>query len=310
MLLDTASLYYRSFYALPESIRNADGISVGALRGFIDILSRLTTSYSPTTVVACWDDDWRPQWRVDLVPSYKAHRVFAPDSDAIGTAEDVPDALELQLPMITEFLELAGIPIVGASGYEADDVIGTLSTATSHPVDIVTGDRDLFQLIDDDRDVRVISTIKGMAKLEVWTDASVRAAYGVSAAQYIDFSTMRGDASDGLPGVPGIGEKTAATLLTDFTTLDRIRSAAERGEGMSAARAARIVAAGDYLDRAVRVVAVARDLELDVPETRTEGLSPATVQKLRAFAERWSCTAAVERFIDVRSSGTHDSALG
>ena len=149
MLLDTASLYFRAFFGVPDSIAGA-GRHAGQRRPRAARLhqpaGRATTS--PTHLACCWDNDWRPQWRVDLIPSYKAHRVVArgrrrPD------VEEVPDPLEAQIPVIVDVLEAFGIAIVGADGYEADDVIGTLAPAPAMPVDIVTGDRDLFQLVDD-----------------------------------------------------------------------------------------------------------------------------------------------------------------
>lgn len=178
MLLDTASLYFRAFYGVPDKVTAPDGSPINAARGLLDIIAKLVTLYEPTHVVACWDDDWRPQWRVDLIPSYKTHRVVevvesGPD------VEEVPDPLEAQIPLIRETLAAIGIPIVGVAEHEADDVIGTLATTATMPVDIVTGDRDLFQLVDDARDVRVIYTARGMSNLEIVTDATVVAKYGV-----------------------------------------------------------------------------------------------------------------------------------
>jgi 5'-3' exonuclease len=153
MLLDTASLYFRAFYGVPDTIRRADGTPVNAVRGLLDMIARLTTDYGATHLVACWDDDWRPQWRVDLIPSYKSHRV-AEEVAGAPDVEVVPDALEAQIPMIRRVLELAGIAVVGAADHEADDVIGTYASHAELPVDVVTGDRDLFQIVDDARQVR------------------------------------------------------------------------------------------------------------------------------------------------------------
>ena len=209
MLLDTASLYFRAFFGVPE-ITGPDGTPVNAVRGLLDFISRLVGDYRPTDLVCCWDDDWRPQWRVDLLPSYKAHRVVA-ERTGQPDVEEVPDPLEVQVPIIREVLAAFGICVVGAPGYEADDVIGSLASQASQPVDIVTGDRDLFQLVDDDRDVRVLYIARGVGNHERVTNDWVRAKYGIDARQYADFATLRGDASDGLPGVAGVGEKTAAT---------------------------------------------------------------------------------------------------
>ncbi|MCD1268591.1 flap endonuclease [Microbacterium sp. MEC084] len=296
MLLDTASLYFRAFYGVPDTVRSPDGTPVNAVRGLLDMIAKLVTTYRPTHLVACWDDDWRPQWRVDLIPSYKAHRVV--EVVASGPdVEEVPDPLEVQVPVIREALATLGITVVGAAQHEADDVIGTLATRSAVPVDIVTGDRDLFQLVDDARDVRVIYTARGMSNLEIVTDAVVVAKYGVHAAQYADYATMRGDASDGLPGVKGVGEKTAATLLAAHGDLAGIRAAAAAGEGMSAGMRAKFAAAADYLDVAPRVVAVATDLDLgDVPAILPVP-DEAAAQRAREFAGRWNLGSSMDRVL-------------
>ena len=296
MLLDTASLYFRAFYGVPDKVTAPDGSPINAARGLLDIIAKLVTLYEPTHVVACWDDDWRPQWRVDLIPSYKTHRVVevvvsGPD------IEEVPDPLEAQIPLIRETLGAIGIPIVGVAAHEADDVIGTLATSATMPVDIVTGDRDLFQLVDDARDVRVIYTARGMSNLEVVTDATVVAKYGVLPSQYADFATMRGDASDGLPGVAGVGEKTAATLLQTHGDLEGIRIAAEAGEGMSAGVRAKILAASAYLDVAPTVVAVATSLPITAPGIPLRVLDPAEADAATALAERWNLGGSMSRAI-------------
>lgn len=292
MLLDSASLYFRAFYGVPEKVTAPDGTPVNAVRGFLDIIAKLVSTYRPTHLVACWDDDWRPQWRVDLIPSYKTHRVVEV-VDAGPDVEEVPDPLERQVPLIREALGLLGIAIVGAAEHEADDVIGTLATGAGMPVDIVTGDRDLFQLIDDDADVRVVYTARGMSNLEVLTDASVQAKYGVRASQYVDYAVLRGDASDGLPGVAGIGEKTAATLLSAHQDLAGIIAAAERGEGMGASAQAKVIAGADYLAVAPKVVRVVRDLPLTVP---TSALAPVVADAASAaFTAQWGLGSAFDR---------------
>jgi 5'-3' exonuclease len=297
MLLDTASLYFRAFYGVPDTVRAPDGTPVNAVRGLLDMIAKLVTAYDPTDLVACWDDDWRPQWRVDLIPSYKTHRVVevvagAPD------VEQVPDPLEAQIPIIRETLAALDIAVVGAAEHEADDVIGTLATQARMPVDIVTGDRDLFQLVDDDREVRVIYTARGMSNLEIVTDATVVTKYRVLPSQYADYATLRGDASDGLPGVAGIGEKSAATLLAAHGDLAGIRAAAATGDGITAAMRARLEAAADYLDVAPTVVRVVTDLPLDVPATRLHRLDEAARADAEALAERWGLATSMGRALD------------
>ena len=293
MLLDTASLYFRAFYGVPDKVRAPDGTSVNAARGLLDMIAKLVTAYEPTRLVACWDDDWRPAWRVDLLPSYKAHRVV----EAVATGpdvEEVPDPLEAQLPVIRAALEVLGIPISGASDHEADDVIGTLATRADVPVDIVTGDRDLFQLVDDDRGIRVVYTARGMSNLEIVDDAAVVSKYGVHAAQYADFAALRGDPSDGLPGVTGIGEKSAASLLAACATLDGIRAAAADGSAGTPAQRAKILAASDYLDVAPTVVRVARDLDLAPFDDR---LRPVDHDVAVALADTWNLGSSMTRVL-------------
>ncbi len=296
MLLDTASLYFRAFYGVPDKVTAPDGSPINAARGLLDIITKLITLYRPTHMVACWDDDWRPQWRVDLIPSYKTHRVVevvagGPD------VEEVPDPLEAQIPLIRQTLGMLGIPIIGVASHEADDVIGTLATKSAIPVDIVTGDRDLFQLVDDARGVRVVYTARGMSNLEIVTDEVVVGKYGVLPSQYADFATMRGDASDGLPGVAGVGEKTAATLLQTHGDLAGIRAAAEAGEGMSAGVRAKILAASAYLDVAPTVVAVATSLDITAPAEPLRALDPAEADAAEALAAKWNLGSSMTRAI-------------
>ena len=297
MLLDSASLYFRAFYGVPDTVKAPDGTPVNAVRGFLDIITRLVTTYEPTHLVACWDDDWRPQWRVDLIPTYKTHRV----AEVTATGPDievVPDPLEIQVPIIRQSLDALGIPIVGAAEHEADDVIGTLATRTSIPVDIVTGDRDLFQLVDDASDVRVIYTARGMSNLEIVTDATVVTKYGVLPTQYADFATLRGDSSDGLPGVAGIGEKTAATLLAAHGDLAGIIAAAEAGGGMSAGIQSKILAGLPYLAVAPTVVEVVKDLPLAETDSRVRAPGEKSRADAAALADQWALGTAMTRIID------------
>ncbi|TYL51240.1 5'-3' exonuclease [Agromyces mariniharenae] len=297
MLLDTASLYFRAFYGVPDSLKRADGTSVNAVRGLLDIIARLVADFEPTHIVACWDDDWRPHWRVELIPSYKAHRVaeVVPGGPDV---EETPDPLEAQIPMIRELLAVLGIPVVGAEHHEADDVIGTLATRADLPVDVVTGDRDLFQLVDDAREVRVVYTARGMSKLEVVTDVTVVGKYGVLPSQYADFAVLRGDASDGLPGVLGIGEKTAASLLQQFGDLDTLIAAAADPEApLSATMRARISGASDYLDVAPTVVEVVRDLVFEPFDARLAPLDPDAVAEIERLASDWNLGGSAQRVL-------------
>ena len=297
MLLDTASLYFRAYFGAPE-ILAPDGTNVNAVRGLLDYISRLVEQYRPTHLVCCWDDDWRPEWRVALLPTYKAHRVVA-EVDHAPDVEEVPDPLEVQVPIIREVLAAVGIAVVGAPGYEADDVIGTLATAAGQPVDVVTGDRDLFQLVDDEAQVRVLYVGRGVGRHERVDEAWVLEKYGVAARQYADFATLRGDPSDGLPGVKGVGDKTAASLLQNYGALAGVVAAAgDPASDLGPAPRMRIKEAADYLLVAPKVVAVARDLDLP-----RDGLAlpqaPADPEALADLAERWRLDSPVERLTKV-----------
>ena len=297
MLLDSASLYFRAFYGVPDTVRAPDGSPVNAVRGFLDIIARLVADFRPESLVACWDDDWRPRWRVDLIPSYKAHRVAREVPGGVDI-EQTPEALVAQVPVIREVLGALGIVIAGAAQHEADDVIGTLATRTRGPVDVVTGDRDLFQLVDDANEVRVVYTARGMSNLEVLTDATVVAKYGVRPDQYADFAAMRGDSSDGLPGVAGVGEKTAAALLAEYGDLTGIEAAAvDPASAMKPAVRAKFAAAVDYLAVAPRVVEVGRDLDLPEVDARLRPPADDRRAELRALGERWGLGGSLERVL-------------
>lgn len=293
MLLDTASMYFRGFFGAPEYLA-PDGTNVNAVRAMLGYLTRLIEEYRPTHLVCCWDDDWRPQWRVDLVATYKAHRVVE-EVPAGPDVEEVPDPLEAQVPIIREVLAAFGIRVIGAPGYEADDVIGTLATDAGMPVDVVTGDRDLFQLVDDAADVRILYIGKGVGRHERVDEAWVRGKYAVEARQYADFATLRGDASDGLPGVKGVGEKTAATLLQKFDDIGGIlAAAADPDSDLAPGPRRKIADAADYLPLARRVTAVARDIDLPTDGLALPG-APVDPDALAELTERWSLASPVAR---------------
>ncbi|GAB2762179.1 5'-3' exonuclease [Terrabacter koreensis] len=299
LLLDSASLYFRAFFGVPEVI-GPSGVPTNAVRGLLDMIASLVDRAHPTHLVACWDNDWRPAFRVEAIPSYKAHRVAEPGDDELA-GEQVPEALGVQVPIIEDALRALGIARVGLDGHEADDVIGTYATAWSGrmPVDIVTGDRDLFQLVDDANQVRVVYTARGGVRSPDFVDQSfIAEKYGVpSGAAYADMAVLRGDTSDGLPGVAGIGEKTAAKLITTYGTLEALRAAIDDGDpALMGAQRARLEAAADYLDAAPRVVAVVKDatlpdVDVSVPTTVAD---PALMSKL---AVEHGLTSSFDRVI-------------
>ena len=267
MLLDSASLYYRAFYGVPDTMTAPDGTPVNAVRGLLDMIARLIRARRPGSLIACMDADWRPAFRVAAIPSYKAHRAN-PD----GT-EQAPDALTAQVPVIEHVLAAAGVAMAAAAGYEADDVIGTLAARATGPVEVVTGDRDLFQLVDDARKVEVIYTARGLSKLDIVDEAWVADRYQIPGRAYLAFATLRGDPSDGLPGVPGVGEKTAAALVRVFGTIDAMLAALDKGHGgFPMGSRAKLAAARDYLAAARPVVQVATD----APLPAVDGALPTT----------------------------------
>jgi 5'-3' exonuclease len=310
LLLDSASLYFRAFYGVPDSIVAPDGTPVNAVRGFTDMVSRLITERRPTRLVACLDLDWRPAFRVRAIPSYKAHRVAeGTDPDApvggAGPAEAVPDALSPQVPVILEVLAAAGLATGGAAGYEADDVIGTLcAREATDPVEVVSGDRDLLQLVrEEPTPVRVLYAGRGLAKAELFGPDELAAKYRVPAgragAAYAEMAMLRGDPSDGLPGVAGVGEKTAAAVISKFDSWAELLAAVDDRSDTRLAPGVRtkMAAAGDYLGVVEEVVRVAGDA--DVHLDRADGIpaEPADPERLAELSERWGLAGSVDRLV-------------
>ncbi len=291
MLLDTASLYFRAFFGVPDTVRAPDGTPVNAVRGLLDMIARLVRARHPTRLVACLDADWRPAFRVAAIPSYKAHRLAA------DGAEEVPPALAAQVPVIEEVLHASGLAAVGQPGFEADDVIATLSARSADPVDVVTGDRDLFQLVDDTRGVRVIYTVRGLLNMDVIDEAAVSAKYDIPGRAYADFAALRGDPSDGLPGVPGVGEKTAAALIRTFGSIEGITAALEAGHGgFPRGSRDKLEKARDYLDIALSVVRVVDDAPLPQVEGKLP-VVPTDAVRLKELGERWGLGSSLTRFV-------------
>lgn len=298
MLLDTASLYFRAYFGVPESVKAPDGTPVNAVRGLLEFIDRLVKDHHPDALVACMDADWRPQWRVDLIPSYKAHRV-AEEQPAGPDTEEVPDTLSPQVPIIEAVLDALGIARVGVAGYEADDVIGTFTARADGPVDIVTGDRDLYQLVDDARGVRVLYPLKGVGTLQLTDESTLRDKYGagIDGPGYATLATLRGDPSDGLPGVPGIGEKTAVKLLAEFGDLAGIIAAIDDpGAKLTPSQRKRLDESRPYLAVAPTVVKVADDVPLpDVDPTLPR--TPRDPETVRALGERWGLGGSLHRLL-------------
>ncbi|KWX66009.1 5'-3' exonuclease [Mycobacterium sp. NAZ190054] len=307
VLLDGASMWFRSYFGVPSSITAPDGRPVNALRGFLDAVATVITRERPRRLVVCRDDDWRPQWRVDLIPSYKAHRVALPAEEATPPAdvdvEEVPDDLTPQVDMIMEILDAFGIPTAGAEHCEADDVLGTLAGRERRdPVVVVSGDRDLLQLVRDEPvPVRVLYLGRGLSKAVKYGPREVAEAYHVpvdrAGPAYAELALLRGDPSDGLPGVPGVGEKTAATLLAQHGSLERIVAAAQDPKSkMSKAYRTKLLAAADYIEKAGPVVRVATDAEISFSTDDDElPLAARHPRKVAELAERYGVSSSIGR---------------
>jgi 5'-3' exonuclease len=306
LLLDGASMWFRSFFGVPSSITAPDGRPVNAVRGFLDSVATLITRERPQRLVVCLDLDWRPAWRVELIPSYKAHRVAemgSPVGESEGDIEEVPDDLSPQVDVILQILDAYGIATAGAAGYEADDVLGTLATAERRdPVVVVSGDRDLLQLVADDPvEVRVLYLGQGLAKATKFGPTEVADRYGVpldrAGAAYAELALLRGDPSDGLPGVAGVGEKTAATMLTQYGSLEAVLEAAhDPTSKLPKAFRAKLLAATDYIEAAGPVVRVARDAPVRLyTDDDSLPLLAADPERVAQLAERYGVSSSIAR---------------
>lgn len=291
MLLDAAGLYFRAFFGVPQTVVSDDGRPVNALRGLLDFVAQLVSARRPTHLVACMDADWRPAWRVAAVPSYKTHRV------AEGSTETVPDALTAQVPLICAALDALGIARVGVAGFEADDVIATLAARSPRPVDVVTGDRDLFQLVDDARGVRVLYIAKGVGRHEVVDEAAVSARYAIPGRAYADFALLRGDPSDGLPGVRGIGARTAALLVSRYGSVEgALAAAADPASGMAEDLRRKLDAGRGYLTDAGPVIRLVADVGIPPHDDRLPSV-PADPAALVALAAGLGLDASFNRVL-------------
>ena len=290
MLVDAASLYFRAFFGVPDSVTAPDGMPVNAVRGFLDMTATLLQRRRPNRYVACLDLDWRPAFRVRLMPSYKAHRV------ATGGGEQIPDALVPQVPVLLDALAALGLATAGAAGFEADDVIATLAARDRQPCEVVSGDRDLMALATER--VTILYTGHGVAKLEVLGPEEIMARFGVPAARYADFAVLRGDASDGLPGVSGIGAKTAAALVVRFGTVEAIVEAAHNGSaGFPAGAVAKVLAAEDYLLAAPAVVRGRTDAPIDAIDDAVPA-EPADPDAVVSLADRYGIETSFNRVLN------------
>ena len=277
LLLDTSSLFYRAYFALPTSIKAPDGTPVNAVRGYLDMTARLILSRRPGQVLHARDDQECPAERVAAFPGYKAQRAPAP--------EGLPE----QFDLLWTILAALGQVRVDSEGWEADDVIGTLcaQAAPDDEIDVVTGDRDLIQLVrDEPPSVRVLFTVKGVSELACYDEAGVEAKYGLPPRRYVDFAILRGDPSDGLPGVRGVGEKTALQLVTGAPSLQALYADLS---SFAPGLAQKLAAAEEYVADMQAVVPVRRDVALRWADAERDDAA------LDALAAQWNLEAPLRR---------------
>ena len=292
MLLDSASLWYRAYYGMPDTLLGPDGTPINAIRGYLDMTARLLGVYKPDRLVACLDGDWRPSWRVDIFPEYKANRL-----EDEGEEEDEPETLTPQIPILLDILDLFGIPVVGVDDYEADDVMASYAEIEPGPIRIVTGDRDLFQLVDDDRDIKIVYLAKGISQHDLVDLKYVADRYAIPGDRYDLFAMFRGDPSDGLPGVKGIGEKGAALIANNFATAEEaLAGGHEAHAALPPALAKKIIAGADYLKIAPKLVRVARDAPLPKVDISLPK-APADLSKFYKIKDQYGLGASIDRLI-------------
>jgi len=272
LFVDGSSLIFRAFHGVPSTVRAPDGRQINAVRGFLETLTRLITSRRPANIAVASDEDWRPAWRVELIPAYKAHRA----------AEPIPPDLEPQMPIIHDFLDAIGIEFIGTPDYEAEDVIATWTAEAPGTVEIVSGDRDLYGLIEDPR-VRVLYPEKG--GLAVVDEAEVTRRYGIPGRMYADYAVLRGDPSDGLPGLKGVGAVTAAGLITRHGGVAGLLSDGSLRPDQR-----------DYIARAMRVVQPVQDLPVELPAGRRDSY-PADATALGGLIETYGLGSTTDRLV-------------
>ena len=265
-------MFFRAFYAIPQTMRGPDGTLVNAVRGTLDTLARYITDRKPRHVAFTTDEDWRPGWRVELIPGYKEQRV----------AEPIPPALIPQVPIILASLEAVGVDVVGLEGYEAEDIVASLAAQVKPPIEIASGDRDLFSQVRG-RDIIVLYPQKG-GPAEV-DEAEVARRYKIPGRAYSDFAILRGDPSDGLPGIAGVGDKTAAQLVKRYGSVEKMLEAGVFRDDNA-----------DYLKKALQVVPPVRDLKIKMPKGR-RARYPAEPEIVDELARRYGIANNLERLI-------------
>lgn len=291
MLLDSASLWYRAYFGMPDTLVSPTGQPVNAIRGYLDMTSRLLVKYQPNRIVACLEGDWRPSWRVELFPDYKLNRL-----DEEG-AEEEPDTLGPQIPILLDVLDALGIPLLGVDDYEADDLMATFSVKQPGPVRIVTGDRDLFQLADDKRDVKIVYLAKGISNHDLVDLKWIQDKYQIPGDRYALFAMIRGDSSDGLPGIKGIGEKGAMLIANLFKTMPEVmQAAAGADERLSANIRKKLLENSQYAAISPKLVGCALDvaipeMEISMPK------KPKSLEKIVKLKDEFGLGTSIDRIM-------------
>lgn len=291
LLLDSASLWYRAYFGMPDTLLSPKGEPINAVKGFLDMSARLINIYSPNRFVACLEGDWRPSWRVDLFPEYKLNRI----DDSGEEAE--PDTLSPQIPVLLDVLDAFGFATLGVDDYEADDVIATLSKLEPGPIRIASGDRDLFQLVDDEKDVKIAYLAKGLSNHDLVDIDWISKKYEIPGDRYALFAMIRGDASDGLPGLRGIGEKGAALIANSFSQMKDVVLAAENeDELLPKILAKKVLASKEYAHIAPKLVNCAIDvpipaMNIDLPK------KPNSLAKIKELQSEYGLGSSVDRLI-------------
>lgn len=255
LAIDLSSLIFRSFYGLPSSIKDAAGLPINGVKGYLETLNRLKKIYSPERIIHALDVDWRPKWRTDLLPQYKAHRVLEDES------EEVDDDLVRQIEILPSILQTLGMQCIGKTNYEADDVLASIAKNNPKTI-IVSGDKDLFQTIDDKRSIYV--HLLGKDGGTRFGERDIKKRFGIESKSYLDYAVLKGDPSDGLPGVKGIGEKTAVEIINKFRNIENLIDKYFDSKVLSPKQKQNISESIPYLKKALKVVKLRDDLKIKI----------------------------------------------
>ncbi len=280
LLFDGSSLMFRAFYGVPQVFKAPNGFLVNAVRGTLDRMASTIMDRKPRYVALTTDEDWRPNWRVKLIPEYKVQRV----------AEPVPPALIPQIPVIIAALTAVGVDVVGREDYEAEDIIASLIPKVEKPVEVWSGDRDLFSQV---RGKDVVVLYPEKTGLGVIDEEEVKKRYGISSRSYSDFAILRGDPSDGLPGVAGVGPKKAADMIRKYKSVQGMLDAGIFGE-----------ADARYLGNALKVVPPVTALDLPVPKGR-RAKYPAEPEVVEEIAKRYGVGSSLTRLVTALKGLSH-----